>query len=148
MARKIEAERGEFLLQPVERRPILRLRQRHALPCRRAGLAEEADLLACPLLGGDAGMAEQEIDRGKALRAVGIETIEGAGADKALELAPIEALHIEAAREIEKILEWAVGVALGDDLAHRGGADALHGRQRVADRRAVLRLRAILDLLD
>src|SRR6185437_12813371 len=96
---------------------------------------------------GGARMTQEEIDGGKALRAIGIEAIEGAGADEALELPAVEALHIEAAREIEQVLERAVGLALGEDLAHGRRAHAFDRRERIADRRAVFRrLNRELDL--
>ena len=87
-----------------------------------------------------AGVAQQQLDGGEALRPVGVERVEGAGLDQALELAAVEALGVEPPGEIEQILERAVGLALRHQLPHRLRAHALDRGQRIADRRALRRL--------
>src|SRR5208282_6426103 len=52
-----------------------------------------------------------------------------------LELPPVEALGIEAAGEIDQVLEAAMVGALGDELAHRLPAHPLDRGERVANRR-------------
>ena len=49
---------------------------------------------------------------------------------------PVEAPGVEAAGEIDQVLEPAAAGALGDELGHRLSADALDRGERIADRRA------------
>ena len=60
-------------------------------------------------------MAQQQFGGGEALRAVGVEAVEGAGLDEVFELPPVEALGVEPAGEVEEVLEGAVALALGDE---------------------------------
>jgi len=59
------------------------------------------------------------------LRPVGVEAFEGAGLDQVLELAAVEALGVEPQREVEQILERAVGGTFGNEVAHRLFANPL-----------------------
>ncbi len=136
MAREIEADGVEFVLQPLGGVPIRRRRPSAGVgrPRRRA-VAEEVHLLARAVARGGGGVAQQQVDGGEGLRAVAVERVEGPGLDQAFELAAVEAARIEAAGEIEEIGEGAVRLALRDELAHRLRADALDRGQRIADRR-------------
>src|ERR1043166_1392587 len=91
-------------------------------------------LLFChALLGGAAGLAQQKIGGGEALRPVRIEAFEGASLDEIFELPAIEAFRIEPARKIEQILVGAMRGALGNEFVHRLLTDALDGGERIAD---------------
>src|SRR5208282_1849652 len=135
MARQIEADRRELVLQPLDRWPIGHQRQGRARCKARIELAEEALLPALALLGREARVAQKLLGRGKSLRPVRVQAVERAGLGEVLELPPVEALGIEAAGEIDQVLEAAMVGALGDELAHRLPAHPLDRGERVANRR-------------
>src|SRR6202048_1141202 len=99
----------------------------------RIDAGEEALLAALALFGGEARLAQQLLRRGKSLRPVRIEAVEGAALDKVLELPAVEALRIEAPREAREVLEAAPRGPLGDELGHRLRANPLYRGERVAD---------------
>ena len=138
MARQIETDRLELVLQTLDRRPVVGSGQsRRQRLCRRA--AEEAHLLRLAVVRRRRRVAQQQLDRAKGLRAVAVERIERTRLHQAFELAAVEALGVEAAGEIEEVGEAAVLRALGDDKLHRLRAHALHRGERIADRRALRR---------
>ncbi len=140
MRGEIEADGVELVLQPLHRRPVLHHRQVRPLVDAGIDAAEQADLLALALARRGAGVAQQEIAGLEALRAVGVERVEGAGLDQRFELPLVERFGVDAPGEIEEILEAALGLALGDQVLHGCGADALHRREGVADGGARRRL--------
>ena len=59
--------------------------------------------------------------------------VEGAGFDEVLEDLLVHDLPVEAVGEVFHPGERSVGLALGDDRGHGGGADVLDGAEAVAD---------------
>src|SRR5262249_24857110 len=135
VAREVEADRVELVLELFDRRPILDHGQRRPLGKAAIKPAEQAFLLADAILGSAARLAQQQIYRRQTLRPVRVQSDERAGLDQALELPPVETLGVEPAGKIEQILVAPVGLSLGDEVTHRLGSDTLDRRERVADRR-------------
>ena len=80
-----------------------------------------------------ARLAQKLVRRGEGLRAVRVEAVEGAGLGEALELPAVEALGVEAPREVDQILEPATLGALADEFLHGLRSDPLDCGERVAD---------------
>ncbi len=122
MAREIEADGVELVLQPLDRAASRRAAGKGApVPAPPPPPPNRLTWPAAAVVGRGRGVAQQHLDGGEALRAVGVEPVEGAGLDQAFELAAVEALGVEPPGEIEQILERSVGLALRDELASSPG---------------------------
>src|SRR5262249_58904153 len=107
-------ERREFVLQPLDGRPVGDQRQGRAGNEVRVDPVEEAYLAALALLGGKARLPQELLGGRKGLRSVRVEAVERAGLGKALELAAVKALCVEAPRKVGEVLETPPRDAPGD----------------------------------
>ena len=138
---QVEADRFGLERQALQRRPV-----GHVGQAQRFGLAgdaaEQADLAAFLFLLVGLGAAQDRFGTGEQAGAVGVEPVEGAGADEVLDLHAVDLARIDAGGEIGDVGERRVAAG-GDDGFHRGEADLLDRGEGVADGQA-----AVLQALD
>src|SRR5207302_6866920 len=75
VARQIKADRGEFVLQALNRRPVGDQRQRRPRRKARVDAGEEALLAARALLGCEARLPQEKLRCGEGLRPVRVEAV-------------------------------------------------------------------------
>ena len=132
MGRKVKPDGLGFMVQALDVRPVGDLGQR-IRGHRRRVVAEQADLVAFPVMGLGAGMAQEDVDALENLPAVGIQAVEGARPGQVFQLPPVDGLGIQAPGEVEQVLERTVRPALGDHLFHGRFADVLDRGERITD---------------
>ena len=114
MSGEIEADGIELVAQFFHARPVGNDGQAEPFRLRQLA-AEQIDLPAFPIVGGSAGLTQQQLGGFKRLPTVGVERIEGAGGDQVFQGALVKRPGIAPAGEIGEALEGACRLALRDD---------------------------------
>ena len=94
--------------------------------------AQEAVLVAGPLLGRAVRLHQQHVGIGQDFGAVGLEAIEGAGGGEAFELTTVHRPRWRPAEHVVEAGERPVRLTLGDELLHRLLADVADAGERIA----------------
>ena len=131
MAREVEADRAELLVELHLGRPGPRRRQGGAQG--RFGVRKQPALPALPVSGGTGGKLRQDAGGFEDFRAVGLQPVERAGACELLESLLVDLPGVDPLGKIIKIPERTRLGADGGHMAHRFNADAFQGAECVDD---------------